>query len=85
MRFLKAITILVLISLPTLVFAKVEKKPNTRTKFYNFDAVIIDGEVKKPTGLYTDARKRVQFERLLDLKKSFMGALMETSKDPVFK
>ena len=85
MRFLKAIIILALISLPTFASAKVEKKPNTRTKFYNFDAIVIDGEIKKPTTLYTDARKRVQFERLLDLKKSFMGALMETSKDPVFK
>jgi len=43
MRFLKAITILLLLSLPAFASAKVEKKPNTRTKFYNFDAVIIDG------------------------------------------
>ena len=34
------------------------------TKFYNFDDLLIDGKVKKPQVLYTDARQKVKFERL---------------------
>ena len=66
----------------------VEAKPpsnSTRAKFYDFSEQLIDGDIKKPTALYTDARQQVKFERLLKLKKSFIPALMNTSKDPVFK
>ena len=58
---------------------------NARTKFYNFDDMLIDGEIKKPTGLYTDVRARVRFERLLSLKKSFLNPLFDTAKEKVFK
>ena len=37
--------------------------PGTKTKFYNFDDLIINGEHKKPQILYTDARQKVKFER----------------------
>jgi hypothetical protein len=56
-----------------------------KSKFYDFGEMLIDGEIKKPTALYTDARQKVKFDRLLSLKKSFMPALMESSKDQVFK
>jgi len=56
-----------------------------KAKFYDFSEQLIDGDIKKPTALYTDARQQVKFERLLKLKKSFIPALMDTSKDPVFK
>ena len=56
-----------------------------RSKFYDFNEQLIDGEIKKPTALYTSARQRAKFERLLKLKKSFLPKLFETSKDKVFK
>lgn len=56
-----------------------------KSKFYDFGEMLIDGEIKKPTALYTDARSKVKFDRLLNLKKSFMPALMESSKEQVFK
>lgn len=56
-----------------------------RSKFYDFENMVIDGEIKKPTSLYTDVRKRARFDRLLRLKKSFMGKLMSTAKERVFK
>ena len=56
-----------------------------KAKFYDFNEQLIDGEVKKPMTLYTDSRDRVKFERLLRLKKSFMGKLFDTSKEKVFK
>tara|TARA_R110000824_G_scaffold104109_2_gene247044 strand:- start:307 stop:561 length:255 start_codon:yes stop_codon:yes gene_type:complete len=60
------------------------KKPR-KAKFYDFGDQLINGEIRKPTTLYTDARKRVQFERLLRLKKSFMHELFETGKERVFR
>mgnify|MGYP003141623312 FL=1 len=60
-----------------------QSKP--KSKFYDFGAQIIDGEIKKPTALYTDTKKRVKFGRLLRLKKSFIPDLMTTSKERTFK
>ena len=60
-------------------------KQSAKSKFYDFSEQLIDGEIKKPTALYTDARKKVKFERLLRLKRSFMRELFKTSKEKVFK
>ena len=54
----------------------------TKTKFYNFDDLLINGQYKKPQVLYTDARQKVKFERLLKLKKDFLPNLEGTKKDP---
>ena len=56
-------------------------KPN-KTKFYNFDDLLINGEYKKPQVLYTDARQKVKFEKLLKLKKDFLPKLESTKADP---
>ena len=56
-----------------------------KIKFYDFRDQIIDGEIKRPTTLYTDAREKVKFEQLLKLKKSFMVNLFDTAKERVFK
>lgn len=53
-----------------------------KTKFYNFDDLLINGEYKKPQVLYTDARQKVKFERLLKLKKNFLVKLKSTKQDP---
>ena len=57
----------------------------TKAKFYDFSDQLIDGEIKKPTTLYTDARQQVRFEQLLSLKKNFIDALLQTAKERVFK
>jgi len=56
-----------------------------KSKFYDFNDQLIDGQIKKPTTLYTDAREQVKFERLLKLKKSFLNELFDTAKERVFK
>lgn len=56
-----------------------------KSKFYDFSDQLIDGTINKPTTLYTDARQKVKFERLLSLKKSFMNSLLNTAKEKVFK
>tara|TARA_R110000824_G_scaffold338423_1_gene524896 strand:+ start:322 stop:579 length:258 start_codon:yes stop_codon:yes gene_type:complete len=56
-----------------------------RSKFYDFSDQLIDGERKKPTTLYTNARQKVKFDRLIKLKKSFLPKLFKTAKESVFK
>jgi len=60
-------------------------KPPLKSKFYDFNEQIIDGEIKKPSTVYIDARQKARFERLLKLKKSFLPTLFKTSKYKVFK
>ena len=63
--------------------ALAQTKP--KSKFYDFGEQVIDGEIKKPTALFTDSKKKVQFDRLLKLKKTFIPDLMQTSKERTFK
>lgn len=73
--------ILVLLIVPFLLG---NDKP-AKTKFYNFDDLLINGEYKKPQVLYTDARQKVKFEKLLKLKKDFLPKLKSTAKDPALR
>ena len=57
-------------------------EPTKKVKFYNFDDLLIDGKIKKPQILWTDARQKVKFERLLKLKKDFIPKLKATKRDP---
>ena len=70
-------------------YIKVQQKKNNtapkqqnKVKFYNFDDLLIDGKVRKPQILYTDARQKVRFERLLKLRRDFLPKLKNTRKDP---
>jgi len=83
-KFLLAI--LVTFCFSTVAYANNAKPPkNAKTKFYDFSEMLIDGEIKKPTALYTDVRQRAKFGRLLSLKKSFLPKLFESSRENVFK
>mgnify|MGYP003638489197 CR=1 FL=1 len=75
--FLWVVGITMVIS-PT--YAKVPK-----SKFYDFNEQLIDGNRKKPIMLFSDARQKVKFDRLLRLKKSFIPKLFSTAKERVFK
>mgnify|MGYP003118766128 CR=1 FL=1 len=75
--------VLVFVFLTISVMAKQKSQP--RAKFYDFNEQLIDGEIKKPTTLYTDSREAVKFDRLLRLKKSFINKLFNTAKEKVFK
>ena len=54
---------------------------DVKTKFYDFDDLLIDGEYKKPQVMYIDTTDQVKFERLLKLKKEFLPKLRATSRD----
>ena len=56
-----------------------------KTKFYDFNDMLIEGAYKKPQVLYTDARQKAKFERLLKLKRDFLPQLRSTSKDATLR
>jgi len=81
-RYFIGIVVFIILILSTMSIA-VAKQP--KAKFYDFNDQIIDGEIKRPTTLYTNSRERVKFDRLLKLKKSFLPQLFDTAKERVFK
>ena len=59
--------------------------PPSKSKFYDFGDQVIDGEIKKPTVQLIDDRQRARFDRLTNLKKSFLAKMFITSKSKLFK
>jgi len=47
--------------------------------------MLIDGEVKKPKGLVVDARRRAEFKRLNDMRRSFLKELEATAREKRIK
>jgi hypothetical protein len=84
-KLLSACIILSFMTFGAGVVYSAPSKGKSKSKFYDFSDQLIDGDIKKPTALYTDSRQKVKFERLLNLKKSFLSALLQTSKERVFK
>ena len=82
MKYLISLFVFIFIILNTTSISIADRP---RAKFYDFNDQLIDGEIKKPTTLYTDARDKVKFDRLLRLKKSFLPDLFDTAKESVFK
>jgi hypothetical protein len=91
MKYNKIITILYILIIIVLFFWFITlldaraKPPKPNSKFYDFSEQVIDGQIKKPTALYTDSRQQVKFDRLLKLKKSFMSNILDSAKNPIFK
>jgi|TARA_R110002074_G_scaffold30431_1_gene86150 hypothetical protein len=75
----KILTLLLILTL--LPISAAAQNKDTKTKFYNFDDLLIDGKIQKPKVLWVDARQKVKFQRLLKLKKDFMPKLRDTKKD----
>lgn len=59
--------------------------PAVKSKFYNFEDMLIDGEYKKPGALLSSARDRAKFERLFRLRKSFLSTMLQTAKEPALR
>ncbi len=68
--------VIFLIILPFLANAN-----SPKTKFYDFDDLLINGEYKKPQIMYNDVQTKVKFERLFRIKKNFLPKLKETKRD----
>ena len=84
--FVKILAFLFILTLGLLTLRCVMAKQSPeKAKFYDFSEQLIDGQIKRPTALYTDVRRQAQFKRLLKIKRSFMPQLFRTAKDPVFR
>ena len=69
----------------TFVLGAAIAEPKDKVRFYNFNDLLINGKVKRPQVLYTDARQKVKFDRLLRLKRDLMPRVRETRNDPSFR
>ena len=74
---MKNLVILVLV----LIMSQTVSAQEANTKFYNFDDLLINGAYQKPAVLLTDSRKKLKFEKLLNLKKEFLDRIKDTAKD----
>ncbi len=74
-----------LIFLLTLAITSANVSAEPKTKFYDFDDLLINGEYKKPQVMYMDTQAKVRFERLLKLKKDFLQNLRDTKRDKALR
>ena len=56
-----------------------------KSKFYDFSDQLIDGELRKPTTLYSNVRQKARFDRMLSLKKELLPLIFQARKERVFK
>ena len=70
---------------PSMASAQAPAGGTEKTKFYDFNDMLIEGAYKKPQVLYTDARQKAKFERLLKLTRDFLPQLRSTSKDATLR
>lgn len=87
MRYLLAGLLALAFLLPAaLVTAQEEAaEGETPTRFYDFNDMLIDGEFMRPEGMFTRARDRARFERILDLRRVFIEEIEESAKEEVFE
>lgn len=71
---------LVLLASPA-AFAQDAAQGETRTKFYNFDDMLIDGQFKKPDIGKTSGREQAKFKRLSNLKANFLPKVVESADE----
>ena len=77
-RFVISASVFVCLGLGTSV-AFAQDEGDVKTKFYDFDDMLIDGEFKKPEGLVYGTVEKAKFARLLSLKKSFLPKIQESA------
>ena len=56
-----------------------------KSKFYDFSDQLIDGEIRKPTTLYSNVRQEAKFSRMLSLKKELLPLIFQARKERIFK
>jgi len=53
----------------------------SKSKFYDFDDMMVDGELKTPDVERMEARGEAKFKRLLELKKSFLPKVQDSTEE----
>ena len=67
------------------LFASPALADQPKAKFYDFGDQVINGEIKTPTVQLFQEKKKVEFDRHLSLKKSFISEIEKTSNERTFK
>ena len=81
---MKAIFVII-VAASVVLFPFESSAKDNRVKFYNFDEMLIDGTVKKPSGLLLDALRAAEFKRLNDMRRSFLKELEATAQEKTLK
>lgn len=82
MKYLLVVLMAIALLVPaTVAFAQDAEDGETPTRFYDFNDMLIDGELMRPEGMFTRARDRARFERLLDLDREFIQEIEESAKE----
>ena len=62
-------------------FAQDAEEEGPATMFYDFNDMLIDGELLRPDGMFANERGRADFGRLLSLRRSFVGEIEEAAHE----
>ena len=81
---MKKLTIAMILAGSTLL-ASTASAQEPPTKFYDLEAMLVDGQVKAPEILLTKKSERAKFERMISLKRSFLPKIQETTAQPAFR
>jgi len=72
------------LSIVTLPLSALGQNP-TPSKFYQFEGFTVNGDIRQPSVTQHIGKERVRFDRLLELKKSFLPEIIESSKERSLK
>ncbi|RAL24847.1 hypothetical protein DL240_01150 [Lujinxingia litoralis] len=62
-------------------FAQDEGGDEPRSKFYDFENMLVEGEFRSPDLMNMEGRGQAQFQRLLNLKTSFLPKIQESTEE----
>lgn len=81
-RILFTMCLIVGMALSTQAMAQDEGEDDERTRFYDFENMLIDGEFVSPDLEHMEGQGRAQFDRLLNLQTSFIPKVERTASEP---
>ncbi len=84
-RFSAILCALAIAMMSASAFAQDDGGGDQKSKFYDFDDMMVDGELKTPDVHRTKARGEAKFQRLLDLKKSFLPKVQQSTEEDALK
>ena len=82
-RILSTLVVLAILAFSGAAFA--QDDGGQKSKFYDFDDMLVDGKLKTPDVQRMDARGQAKFNRLLSLKKSFLKKVQESTEESALK
>ena len=81
----KAIVFLMIVGMLGALSGTAFADDDERARFYDFENMLIDGEFRNPQLVQMEGRGQAQFDRLLNLRTSFLPKVQESSEDPALR